>query len=515
MNNRDTRVALDYHEETKHSHHSVRASRHFLDWATQPVPFKRYVGLPRISLPPPRRGKGGEDALSALLQSKPYERKERVPELQDVADLLFFSAGVTRRRQGPGGEILFRAASCTGALYEIDLYVVCGDLPGVDAGVYHFEPENFLLQRLRSGDCRPFVVQAASRQADLARAPLTIISSGTYWRNAWKYRARTYRHFGWDNGTILANLLATARALEFPAKVILGFVDEEINRLLGLETAREVALSIVSLGWTSAEVPTPAVRLDSIDVATLPESPSRQDYPEMTRMHSATLLRDAREAGEWRDCTPPEAGGGNGDGGHALSEGLPEGYSGDSLQEVILRRGSSRRFSHQPIGFSELSVVLKAAGSAVATDLLNDNRLFCDCYLLVHDVADLSPGAYFYDRQQDRLRLLKEGLFRKEGAYLALEQSLAGDASVAIFFLAGLDPLLQACGNRAYRAVQLEAGILGGRVYLAAYSLRLGATGLTFYDDDVVRFFSPHAEGKSAIFLTAVGHGVKRGLWSV
>jgi len=38
----------------------------------------------------------------------------------------------------------------------------------------------------------------------------------------------------------------------------------------------------------------------------------------------------------------------------------------------------------------------------------------------------------------------------------------------------------------------------------------LGATGLTFYDDDVTRFFSPHAEGKSAIFLVAVGHGVKR-----
>ena len=56
----------------------------------------------------------------------------------------------------------------------------------------------------------------------------------------------------------------------------------------------------------------------------------------------------------------------------------------------------------------------------------------------------------------------------------------------------------------------LEAGILGGKLYLAAYAQHLGATGLTFYDDDVIRFFSPHAEGKSAIFLVAVGDSAKR-----
>jgi hypothetical protein len=55
----------------------------------------------------------------------------------------------------------------------------------------------------------------------------------------------------------------------------------------------------------------------------------------------------------------------------------------------------------------------------------------------------------------------------------------------------------------------LEAGLIGGRMYLAAYAQRLGASGLTFYDDDVVNFFSPHAKGKSAIFLVALGKSVK------
>jgi hypothetical protein len=80
---------------------------------------------------------------------------------------------------------------------------------------------------------------------------------------------------------------------------------------------------------------------------------------------------------------------------------------------------------------------------------------------------------------------------------------------VDIFFLADLRLILRHFGNRGYRAAQLEAGMIGGKLYIAAYAQRLGATGLTFYDDDVIRFFSPHAEGKSAIFLVAVGNSAR------
>ncbi len=62
-----------------------------------------------------------------------------------------------------------------------------------------------------------------------------------------------------------------------------------------------------------------------------------------------------------------------------------------------------------------------------------------------------------------------------------------------------------ALGNRGYRDAHLEAGILGGRAYLAAYALGRGASGLTFYDDDTTRFFAPHAAGKSPLLMVAVG----------
>jgi Nitroreductase family len=105
---------------------------------------------------------------------------------------------------------------------------------------------------------------------------------------------------------------------------------------------------------------------------------------------------------------------------------------------------------------------------------------------------------------------LRPGEFRREGGELCLGQPLGADASVVAFFLSDLDAVLARWGNRAYRAANLAAGLLGGRLYLGAYGLGLGATGLTFYDDDVVRFFEPAAAGKEAIFVTALGLPARR-----
>ena len=89
-------------------------------------------------------------------------------------------------------------------------------------------------------------------------------------------------------------------------------------------------------------------------------------------------------------------------------------------------------------------------------------------------------------------------------------QELAADASVNFYYLTDLHRVVDRFGDRGYRAAQLEGGILGGKVYLAAYALGCGATGLTFLDDDVTDFFSPDAAGKAVMFLIAVGHSARR-----
>src|SRR5205807_5502475 len=130
-------------------------------------------------------------------------------------------------------------------------YLVCGALTNLDAGVYHFAPAEFGLRLLRAGDYRRVLLAATGGEPAIAHAPLTIVCTCTYWRNAWKYQARSYRHFGWDNGTLLANLLAVATALGLPAKVVCGFVDATVNRLLDVDSQREVAFSLVALGHDS------------------------------------------------------------------------------------------------------------------------------------------------------------------------------------------------------------------------------------------------------------------------
>ncbi len=171
----------------------------------------------------------------------------------------------SRSKKHAQGETFFRAAACTGALYEIELYVVCTDLcakgrPGeivLPAGLYHFGAAEFGLRQLRAGDFRQTLVEATASRDSVAHAPVIIVCTGTYWRNAWKYHSRTYRHFGWDNGTILANVLAVAAASNLPAEVVSGFIDSQVNALLGLDTNREVAFSIVPVGRVSATPPAP------------------------------------------------------------------------------------------------------------------------------------------------------------------------------------------------------------------------------------------------------------------
>src|ERR1700686_2755255 len=221
--NQNSEVAWKYHNAPKHSYASVRNNPHFLDFNNQPIPFKIYPTLDPSPLPAEVR-QTGVAALSAIAEIVPPQPAV-APDLEAIAKLLYLSAGITRHRKYPGGEIYFRAAACTGALYEVELYLVCGDLAGLPSGVYHFAPAEFGLRKLRAGDYRKVLVEATANEPAMAHAPLTMVCTGTYWRNAWKYQERTYRHFGWDNGTLLANLLAVATALGLPAKIACGFVD--------------------------------------------------------------------------------------------------------------------------------------------------------------------------------------------------------------------------------------------------------------------------------------------------
>jgi SagB-type dehydrogenase family enzyme len=506
MGNRDNHEILTYHEATKHSPRSVRASRYTLDFENQPLPFKIYPDLGRIPLPRDLP-ESAIPALTAIASSsaKDGSGDTRSPDLPALARVLQLSAGITKRKRHPGGEIYLRAYANTGALHHVDLYLVTGDLEALAAGVYHFGPHDFTLTRLREGDWRGVLVEAAGGDPALAQAPVVVVSASTYWRNSWKYQARAWRHCFWDAGTLHANLLAVAETEALAPRVVLGWADGPVERLLGLDPRREGALTCVPLGHALRPAP-PASRPTELRLATRPLSRMEVDFPEIRCAHAASSLANGDEARIWKgSCSERKEREPRG----ALTRlRLDSSQSDESLDRVIRRRGSTRAFDRmRSISFEALSRALECATADLPADFRElPERALLDLYLIVNAVEGLAPGSYSYRRAERSLELLREGRFRSEAGHLALDQPLAADAAVLVYSLVDLPRVLDRFGNRGYRAAQLEGGITGGRLYLAAYAQGFGATGLTFYDDEVTEFFSPHAAGKSVMFLVAIGY---------
>lgn len=503
MNNREVQIARDYHDGTKHPGGRLLNPSHRYGPHQRPGLFKIYPDLQPIPLPqengPPNEPR--VTALQAIVGGDGPASGDADLDLPSLARLLHYSAGITKHIHN----LPFRAAACTGALYHIELYLVNGDLPGLEAGVYHYDPGNSALRRLRQGDYRQVLIESCAQEQDLRRAPAALIYTDVFKRNAVKYQAREYRHAFWDSGTILANSFALCTSLGLPASLVLGFVDQGIVRLLGLDPDEELPLAVVPIGrgaGTALPDPPPVTELD---LAVEPYARYLPDFPAVRAMHAASSLPDAQSVTEWRNqsfpLTLPKIEGRL----TGLSPLAPGELPDESIETVIRRRGSTRRFSHAPIRFAQLSTALARAVRGLEADYGDARTRLTTAYLIANAVDGLAPGAYVYHPDRKTLELLRGGEFRREAGYLALGQPLGADASAAIFFLTDLDKVLATWGNRGYRAAQLEASVTAGRLYLAAYALGFGATGLTFFDDAVTDFFSPHAQGKRAMFLIALG----------
>jgi SagB-type dehydrogenase family enzyme len=502
--NHDTSRALNYHEATKHSEISIQTSAHYLDWANKPSQFKTYEHLP--STPLPRNFPQPDAEPIVAISGRKVQTKEPNLDLKELAELLFFSAGLTRKYRF-GSELHYmRAASATGALYPIELYVIAGDVGGLEAGVYHFDPLGFQLSRIRKGDYRAEL--AAVSNHSVAAAPATIAFTSLAWKNAWKYQARSYRHWFWDGGVIAANLLSVSVSIGLPTKMVEGFVDQTVNELLGLQDGKEAAILLSPVGSRSqAPELHPPKKIEPIQLKVRSLSEEETEYAGIWNVHQASSLQNREEIDKWTNTRLAPS--------HLPEASLPmlalrpeiaDAPNSRKLGEVILQRGSTRRFSRSPITLSQLSTILRASTGQIPRDHLPDTDSLIEAYFTASAVEGLDPGAYFYSSEQESLEQLKRGEFRQMSAYLCLGQPLFGDASVVFFLMTCLRDVLGALGNRGYRAAQLEGGIVAGKIYLSAYSLGLGASGSTFYDDPATEFFSPHAKEKST--MIAVGLGV-------
>lgn len=506
MQETDEATARRYHEATKHSPASVQASRHRMDWSNQPERFKLYTDLPPLSLPAelPEPERPAMEAVRI-----PYSEAETPvhPDLAELAYLLYHAAGVTKKLVRRESVLHFRAAACAGALYPIEVYVSAGPSADLEAGIYHFSPLDFALRKLREGDFRAALAAACGGERSVAAAPVCLIFTAITWRSAWKYQSRAYRYHFWDCGTILANALAASAALRLPSRVVMGFVDREINHLIGVDGEREKALCLLPLGRLTEPPPPAPDRIPALDLRVRPVSPNPRPSPQIDHVHAASALETSDAVRAWRESTfSPHTPSANAGKTFHVNAMPPEAWPGTPLGEVIRARGSSRRFQRVSLAKAEFATLIDGATQGYPGDWREPQAPFLNrLFINVHAVDDLPSGAYRYDPHEGELHLLKEGDFRGDSAYLTLGQALGGDSAFTVFYLADLAGIFGQYGARGYRLAQMEAGILGGKLYLMAYSFDRGASGLTFFDDLTTDFFGPPAEDLDAIFVTACG----------
>ena len=492
-------AAAALHRLTRHGSVLDAADRELLvafrplDPSNRPAPFKRYMG--RAPVPLTRDLTLSTTPAASMLSGAPRRVVEGPWDERRLARLLFFSNGVSRvTRPRMGEAVYFRTAMSAGNLHPIEIYVVCGDLDGVPAGIHHFAPLEFGRTELRRGDFRDALATVAA-DPRVADAPVTLVVTGIPWRTAWKYGERGWRHLYWDAGTMLANLLA----LEPSASVRVGFADGPVSGLIGVDGVSEFPLALVvldgSLTGAHREANKRVGAVEPLDLAVEAMCRAPVEFPLATAAQHDGDLADATAVNRWRAAASSL-------GTPALVEvEPPTRASDDPIETVILRRGSTRLMRHETVDPELLTWGLAVAARAVAGDVASENdATLLEHFVSVHDVEGFASGSYRL--RGGRLQLGSEGQPRDVAAHLCFDQPLGGDSAYTVFHAADLDEVLGALGSRGYRAAQLEAGIAAGRLALGAFTLGYGATGLTFYDEAVSQHFATRA---ACMLVTSVG----------
>lgn len=520
--NRDTSSARRFHAATKYvAVHDEAGDEQFLmgtppdvessiwqeDWSIEPFPFKVYETLPPLPIPRefPATSMPG---LEAIAQTGSEPAGENVPDLAALARIALLSNGILKRgaHRSDGVVIDYRAAGGTGARYHLELYFVCGDLPGLDAGIYHYSVQDHSLRQLRAGDYRSALVEATGNHPSIAAAPAILAMTSTFWRNAWRYKGRAYRHAFWDAGTCFANILALAASAELSTTFVLGFADALVNRLLGVDGQREATLALCAIGRRANALP-PHPSVDSLDHPTKAISSREVDFPIIGETHAASALGSGADVAKWR-AEPLQRPAPEPEGKLIPLRPLSrEDIPAMPVEELIRRRRSVRHYdTGTSITFEAFSTLLDRSSRGVAADCFAPGALpLHDQYLIVNNVAELQPGVYRYHPHRKVVELVRPGALRPEAQRLAVLQEYAGDAHVNSYYLTDLDPVLERYGNRGYRVAQIEAALYASRLHLGTRALGLGAVGSTSLDDEVVEFFTPGSDRASYMFVVVFG----------
>ncbi|RNL84187.1 SagB family peptide dehydrogenase [Halostreptopolyspora alba] len=514
MANHDVSIAADYWRVTLYDRHEIQDLGEEGD-PEEPPRFKIHPATHRHPLRQrvPHR-------LTEL--EPPAARGDETPGLSASAlsGLLHYTLGVSRVDLGPGVVWPYhRHVASARCFFPTELYVWLPPSEGVETGVYHYDPAHHALARLRPGDYRALLERVLVTRLDGAVA--VVLLTSLFWKNAFRYRHYAYRLCTQESGLVAGNLLMVAAALGLGGRVHYQFLDDPLNRLLGLVPDEESTLAAVPLysagapeadTTVPAETPDPATRVPYLSpdhrgvfAASDPELWSRTRHIDRnSRMHDPAEVVAAREASV--PTAPPVEPG-------PVVE-LPEEPATPTRDLAVTlraRHSGPMLFAPvaRPISRAHLARVLRGAVEPYPCDSAPGIRTpLVECHVFVRSVTGTEPGLYRLSADGALLHGSSDEPSDELLRRLRVDPpTLSIRAANALVYLVGnREAALAAYGNRGFRVLSQDAGIVAHRISVRSAECGLAARVHNGYQAaEVESCLRISGTGRSPVFFVAIG----------
>lgn len=497
-------TALRYHQATKYTPETI-GNHPGLDHDAQPASMKTYASESPVRLaaflphdPNPFTGEhpGALSTATAGLT------------LAGLSRLIYAAYGITGLIPQAERTTYLRAAPSAGGLYPAELYVVVRDFAGLAPGLYGYHPlKHALVPLWEDALAHPALVQACYGNAQVAAAPASLVISGVFERSSWRYQERAYRRVLLDSGHLIANALLVGPELDLRVGLTAAFCDDRLNELLRCDAADEGALAVLPINapgtaerpaWAALPSPFPSASVEG-------------EGDTLAALHAASrcgLERPRLPALGDESAEALHARHGWAAGVSLLGDGLaPNPLFGEVFSGICDRR-STRRFSETTIGVDQLGRILAAAYLPDEIRLHLQPALVPELlmtFIAIVGVDGIDDGVYYLAPQGLELRRIRADISRQALGFLCLGQELGVHAAAVVFHAADLAAAVRRYGDRAYRYLHLDAGMLGERLNLAALAEGLGASGIGgFFDDHITELLGIPPE-QAVIYVTTLG----------
>jgi SagB-type dehydrogenase family enzyme len=225
-------IVLQYHEQTKHHYHRFARSLGYLDWDTQPDPFRRFNGAELIRLPLlAQQAAPGYFDLFRLNSISPSP-----VNLNTISRLFRNSLAISAWKRYQTAHWSLRVNPSSGNLHPTEGYLILDNaIPEISAGVYHYAPREHALERRAKFSPETCSLLSSGFPEGTFFVGLTSI----HWREAWKYGERAFRYCQHDIGHALAALRLSGALLGWKMILLEELSDDDIAVLLGLNRAQD------------------------------------------------------------------------------------------------------------------------------------------------------------------------------------------------------------------------------------------------------------------------------------